>query len=153
MHPTGDLACNPGMCSDWESNPQPFDSQAHAQSSELHQPGRNTLFLFHLYIREKIIFYYFVSMYVFIYIVQEELSPFSCHNFPLPYPPHLPLSILFPFWLCPWDLNIHSSTTLPLLSSVIPLAPPLWLLSVCSLFQCLWLYYTCLFVLLIRFHL
>ena len=31
--------------------------------------------------------------------------------------------------------------------------PPLWLLSVCYLFQCLWLYFICLFVLLIRFHL
>ena len=30
---------------------------------------------------------------------------------------------------------------------------PLWLLSVFSLFQCLWLYFACLFVLLIRFHL
>ena len=36
--PTGDLACNPGICPDWESNHQPFGSQAHAQSTELHQP-------------------------------------------------------------------------------------------------------------------
>ena len=33
------------------------------------------------------------------------------------------------------------------------LFPPLWLLSVCSLFQCLWLYFAYLIVLLIRFHL
>ena len=32
--PTGDLACNPGMCPDWDSNRQPFDSQASAQSTE-----------------------------------------------------------------------------------------------------------------------
>ena len=40
--PTGDLACNPGTCPDWESNqqPQPLGLQAHAQSTELHQPGR-----------------------------------------------------------------------------------------------------------------
>ena len=31
--------------------------------------------------------------------------------------------------------------------------PPFCLLSVCSLFQCLWLHFACLFVLLIRFHL
>ena len=37
--PTGDLACNPGMCPDWELNFQPFGSQAHAQYTELHQPG------------------------------------------------------------------------------------------------------------------
>ena len=37
--PTGDLACNPGMCPDWESNQRPFGSQARAQSTEPHQPG------------------------------------------------------------------------------------------------------------------
>ena len=42
---------------------------------------------------------------------------------------------------------------LPLFSSITPLSPPLWLLSVCSLFQCLWLYFAGFFVLLIRFHL
>ena len=28
---TGDLACNPGMCPDWESNQLPFDLQAGTQ--------------------------------------------------------------------------------------------------------------------------
>ena len=28
MSPTGNLACNPGMCLDWESNWQPFGSHA-----------------------------------------------------------------------------------------------------------------------------
>ena len=37
--PTGDLACNPGMCPAWELNQQPFGSQVHSQSTELHQPG------------------------------------------------------------------------------------------------------------------
>ena len=37
--PAGDLARNPGMCPDWELNWQPSGSQAHAQSTELHQPG------------------------------------------------------------------------------------------------------------------
>ena len=37
--PTGDLACNPGMCPDRELNWQPFGSQASAQSTEPHQPG------------------------------------------------------------------------------------------------------------------
>ena len=37
--PTGDLACNPGMCPDWELNQQPFGSQASTQSTEPHQPG------------------------------------------------------------------------------------------------------------------
>ena len=37
--PTGDLAWNPGMCSDWELNRRPFGLQSHAQSIKLHQPG------------------------------------------------------------------------------------------------------------------
>ena len=34
--PTGDLACNPGVCPDWELKWQPYGSQAHAQSTEPH---------------------------------------------------------------------------------------------------------------------
>ena len=40
MHPLlGNLAHNPGMCPDWESNLPPFGSQATSQSTEPHQPG------------------------------------------------------------------------------------------------------------------
>ena len=39
MPPTGGLACNPGMCPDWESNQQPFGLQAGAHSTEPHQLG------------------------------------------------------------------------------------------------------------------
>ena len=35
----GNLAHNPGMCSDWELNQRPFGSQANVQSTEPHQPG------------------------------------------------------------------------------------------------------------------
>ena len=38
---TGDLACKPSMCPDWESNQQPFGSEAGTQSTEPHQPGPN----------------------------------------------------------------------------------------------------------------
>ena len=41
MPPTGDLACNTGMCPDWESNEQPFGSRVSVQSTEPHQPGLN----------------------------------------------------------------------------------------------------------------
>ena len=44
MTTTGDLAHNPGMCPDWESNQQPFSSQAGAQSTEPHQPGLVLIF-------------------------------------------------------------------------------------------------------------
>ena len=37
--PTGDLACNPIMCPDLESNRRPLGSQASTQSTDLHQPG------------------------------------------------------------------------------------------------------------------
>ena len=33
--PAGDLACNPGMCPDWELNQQPFGLQASTQFIEL----------------------------------------------------------------------------------------------------------------------
>ena len=47
--PTGDLACNPGICPDWESNQQPFGSQAGAQSTEPHQPGTEFVLTVALY--------------------------------------------------------------------------------------------------------
>ena len=47
--PTGDLACNPGICPDWELNQQPFGSQAGAQSTEPHQPRQQIFFPFHKY--------------------------------------------------------------------------------------------------------
>ena len=42
--PTGDLACNPGMCPDWELNWRPFNSQSGTQSTEPHQPGQSSAF-------------------------------------------------------------------------------------------------------------
>ena len=41
--PTGDLAHNPGMSPDWESNQQPFGWQVGTQFTEPHQPGRGRL--------------------------------------------------------------------------------------------------------------
>ena len=45
MPSTGDLASNPGMCPDWESNQRHFGSQASAQSTEPHQPGQGDVSL------------------------------------------------------------------------------------------------------------
>ena len=44
--PAGDLAGNPGMCPDWESNQRRFDLQDSTQSTEPHQPGQVTI-IFH----------------------------------------------------------------------------------------------------------
>ena len=42
--PTGDLACNPGLCPDWELNRRPFALWSGTQSTEPHQPGLNYIF-------------------------------------------------------------------------------------------------------------
>ena len=41
--PTGDQACNPGMCPDWESNWQLFGLQSGTQSTEPQQPGQKPI--------------------------------------------------------------------------------------------------------------
>ena len=43
--PTGDLACNAGICPDWESNWRPFGLQTGTQFMEPHQPGLIETFL------------------------------------------------------------------------------------------------------------
>ena len=49
MPHTGDLACNPGMCPDWESNWRPCGFQAGTKSTEPHQPGRAHYLIFPIY--------------------------------------------------------------------------------------------------------
>ena len=58
--------------------------------------------------------------------------------------PHLALS------MCPLYMFLDDPFSF---FPIYPLPSTQWLLSVCYLFQCLWLYFVCLFVLLIRFHL
>ena len=43
MPPTRDLAWNPVICLDWESNQWPLDSQASTQSTEPQHPGQEFL--------------------------------------------------------------------------------------------------------------
>ena len=45
MPPTGDLACNPGKCPDWELTPWPFGLWASAQSPDAHWPQQPFLVL------------------------------------------------------------------------------------------------------------
>ena len=55
MPPTGDLAHNPGMCSDRESNQRPIGLQAVTQSTEPHQPGPKINLLKILLLYQKLV--------------------------------------------------------------------------------------------------
>ena len=70
----------------------------------------------------------------------------------LPYPPH---PLVSPYPVVHYHqsfLHVPSLNPFPSFPHYL-LLPPLWSLSVCSLFPCLWFYFAHLFVLLIRFHL
>ena len=64
MAPTGDLAHNPGMCPDWESNQRPFGSQTSAQSTEPHQPG--PISLSHIFILYLFFLLHSTSLFFFL---------------------------------------------------------------------------------------
>ena len=70
-------------------------------------------------------------------------------------PPSLSLlqSVLTLWSITMGPLYMFLDYTLSLLSPIIPFSPPIWSLSVCSLFPCLSFYVVHLFVLLIRLHL
>ena len=98
-------------------------------------------------------FIYFIG---FVFFFLQTIFFYCCSStvisiFPLPLP-HGPPLILRPFGFVHVSFIHVPWQPLPF-SPIIPLPTPLWLLSVCSLFQCLWLYFACLFVLLIRFQL
>ena len=98
------------------------------------------------------IVYIFLFLFYFFIVVQSQLSPFS----PIPTHttyPHLPHSISPPplsLSMGPLYMFLDNTSSI---SPIMPLLPPLWSLSVCSLFQGPWFYFACLFLLLIRFHL
>ena len=46
MAPTGDLACNPGMCPDWEENRQRFGLQPMLNPLNYTSQRRGSLFLY-----------------------------------------------------------------------------------------------------------
>ena len=86
------------------------------------------------------------------------LFKYSCLHFPAttfscPTHPHLPPSTLLPFGFVHGSFIHVPWQPFPFFHPLSPTPTPLWLMSVCSLFQCLWLYFAWLFVLLIRFHL
>ena len=58
--PTEDLASNPGMYHDWESNQWPFGLQASAEFTEPHQPGYDASYFFLIF--EKFWYFYFLQV-------------------------------------------------------------------------------------------
>ena len=82
----------------------------------------------------------------YLIVLQVQLSPFPTT------PATKPCTVLLHasptwsclLWFCPCVLYTCFLMTLPWFSSTIPLPLPLWLLSVLSLFQCLWLHFACL---------
>ena len=78
--------------------------------------------------------------YFFLIVVRTQLSPFSSHHFPLP-----PTLNLIPFGFVRVSFIQVPWWPFPYFPPCYPLPPPLWLLSVYSLFQCLWLYFAYLF--------
>ena len=88
----------------------------------------------------------------FFYCCSSTVVSVSPRHSPSPHPSLPPTLDLPTLALSMGPLYIFlgdPSSSLP----IIPLFPPLWLLSVCSLFSCLWFYFSLLFILLIRFHL
>ena len=100
-----------------------------------------TVFIYFL----KLHYIYFnFSLFLFIYFYCCSSTVISIFPSPLPTAHTSPHPTLdpSPLWLCPCVLYTCSLMTLPLFPLVIPSRLGTnWLLSVCSLFQCLWLYF------------
>ena len=86
----------------------------------------------------------YVIYYVSLFSLFLMLLKYSCLHFPPSTASAPPIPTSHPrthtLWLCPRVRYTCSLMILPLLSPVIRLPLSLWLLSICSLFQCLWLY-------------
>ena len=90
------------------------------------------------------------SFYIFYCCSSTVVSNFPKslpHNPDIPHFPPLILPLIGFFHVS----FIHASENSSLFPLRYPISTPLWLLSVCSLFWCFWLYFACLVVLLIRF--
>ena len=92
----------------------------------------------------------FLKFFCFSIIIVPILPPLLYPGIPIP-SSHFQFYTLPPC-LCPCFLYTYSLMNLPFFSVITHLPPPLWSLSVCSSFECLWFYFAHLFVLLIRFH-
>ena len=115
--PLGVLACNPGMCPDWELNQWPFGSQAGTQSTEPHQPGLNkqNLLLVELIFPLNCSFLLFFKDFIYLFLERREEKelekerninvwlPLTC---PLLQPRQVPWLGIEPVTL--WFTGLHS---------------------------------------------
>ena len=117
--------------------------------------GKN-IYKIHLEVSVLVLIYTFIVLFFLYSYLFYCCSSTVVSIFNPPHPPAPPIPTSHPWThplcLCPCVLYTCSLMDLPLFSRAIPLPAPLCLLSVCFLFQCLWLYFACSFVLLIRFH-
>ena len=151
--PSGHQPCCPCLwmtCTCSLSSPSPSFFQSHLHSRP--ESSQSVLCCHDCFHFACYLFIYILKYHVVV-VVQLQLSPFSPHYCLPPYPPPPPTVNPAPLSLSMGPLHMFLDLTLPLLSPIIPLLLPLWSLSVCSLFLCLWFYFAHLFVLLIRFHL
>ena len=92
----------------------------------------------------------------FLFVCFLLLCNYSCPHFPPITLPILPTPTSH-IQLSPIPLSSSMGPLYMFLDDLLPsfsyYPPPLWLLSICSLFPCFWLYFAHSFVLLIRFHL
>ena len=98
------------------------------------------------------LFFSYILFFLYFFIVQVHCLHFLSTTPHHPSNTHLPPLIIpsLALSMCPsYMFPDGPSPIFPLL----PLPTPLWLLSVCSFLLCLWFYFSCLFVLFIRFHL
>ena len=135
MPPTGDLACNPGTCPDWELNRGPFGSQVSAQSmsptsqgSSLVSPNHaHRLFLTHATFMWVYARFSKWSMNTFPHVSLNDTHDYSTHpvcvrlygctfRYTHPVPPRLPYwrSLTFPFCTVCWvNLRYDPNTSEP----------------------------------------
>ena len=99
------------------------------------------------------IYYYFslaICFFLFLLMFEYSCLHVLTTTFPRPTHAHLPPSIPPPLGSLSVSLiHVHLC---PILFFLTLFPSPLWLLSVCCWFKCLWLYFTGQFVLLISFH-
>ena len=105
---TGDLACNAGMCSDWELNQRLFGSQAVTQSTE--SPSRTSTS------------FYSQKLWGIIFLVLELLAGWSGLQLGS-LTPKICLSI-FIHHTCMWDYPVHHLSVTPCLSAPLHVSNP-----------------------------